>query len=377
MLQREVLENRFKGTDAVKRRTITPNNVFDREISEPADVMQGDPYGCTADRMTGFRCGFAKAACHLKINFAIVIAALVFSQRNSDLAIQKIRLIVSPVSRPSWVKKFLPSVLDILKGGGVEVDVCTTQRQGDPTRLAREVEGSVDAVLVAGGDGSINETINALAGSATPIGILPFGTVNVLAREMGIPLRPKEAARAFLSGRVESFDLGRMGDRRFLLMASYGFDARILRSTPSWLKRIFGRYAYLIASFFLIPSYKNAPLQVVSENRDQPRTAHFAIFSNSKCYAGNYVVAPDADMQDAQLDVTFFDCPGRIGLFRIFFAISLSRLEGKPWITRVRTPRLKVKPHARELFQVDGDPIVGEGDTISVEAGGIRVVVPR
>jgi len=273
------------------------------------------------------------------------------------------------------VKKYLSPVIRILEEGGLVVEACTTRGAGDPARLAREVDGQVDAVLVAGGDGSINEAIHALAGKSTPIGILPFGTVNVFAREMGVPLHPLKAARAFLESRVQSFDVGRIGERRFLLMASYGFDARILRSTPSRLKRIFGRYAYAITAFLLIPTYKNAPLQVFTGQEASPIKAHFALFSNARCYAGNYVVAPDADMQDGFLDLLLFNSPGRLGLFRIALAITSSRLQAKSWITRIRANQIRLESHEPDLFQIDGDPIRIIGDTITVEPSGIQMVI--
>ncbi|MFH2000165.1 MAG: diacylglycerol kinase family protein [Planctomycetota bacterium] len=312
----------------------------------------------------------------MRIIFAIVIPVSFFAQRFLDLVIQKIRLIVSPVSRPGWVKKYLPAVLGVFKDLGLDVEVCMTLGPGDPARLAHEADGVFDAVVVAGGDGSINEALKELAGTATPLGILPFGTVNVFAREMRIPLHPLEAAHVFFKSHAKAFDVGRIGERRFLLMAGYGFDARVLRATPSFLKRVFGRYAYLLTALSLIPFHKDRPVHVYAGGSVSPQIAHFAVFSNARCYAGNYVVAPEADMHDGLLDAILFDCPGRLGLFRIFAALFLNRLSNQPWITRVRTDRIRLESHDTSLFQIDGDSIVVSGDEIVVEKSAIRLVVP-
>jgi YegS/Rv2252/BmrU family lipid kinase len=289
---------------------------------------------------------------------------------------KKVMLVVSPVSRPAWVRRYIPKVLDTLKAAGMDVERFVTKGPGDPGRLAREEGGRFDAVLVAGGDGSINETMNALCGTPTPVGILPFGTVNVFAREMGIPLRPLEAARTFITCRERAFDMGRIGDRRFLLMASFGFDVLALRRTPKVMKRLFGRYGYLITSFCIYPFYRDREIEVFLGEDETPQRAHFAVFSNSRYYAGNYVVAPKADMEDGLLDVTLFCCPGRRGLWKIFTSFLKGDHLEKPWVKTARVSRVRFQTRDPDLMQIDGDPIDPDEQEITVEARAIRVAVP-
>jgi len=301
---------------------------------------------------------------------------------NSPVEIQrmfkKVMLVVSPVSRPRWVARYIPEVQGILEGAGIEVDLHFTRGPGDPARLAKEAEGCCDAVIMAGGDGSINETMNALFGSPLPVGIIPLGTVNVFAREMGIPLRPPEAARAFLKSTVKTFDMGRIGKRRFLLMASYGFDVQGMRKNPALLKKIFGRYSYVITCLSLIPFYRDREIEVFLDGEDAPPVrATFAVFSNSKYYAGNYIVAPEADMQDGLLDLTLFRCPGRLGLFKIFFSFIRGNHLSKPWVRTGRTDRVRFKAADPKLFQIDGDPLDPTENEIAVDKNAIRVVVPE
>jgi YegS/Rv2252/BmrU family lipid kinase len=292
------------------------------------------------------------------------------------VAFKKVRLIVSPVSRPAWVRRHLSGVLETLRGGGIEVEDRITRGPGEPARLAEEAVGRYDAVVVAGGDGCINEALNVLAGSETPLGIIPFGTVNVFAREMDIPIHPVKAAEVFLTSEVKAFDVGRIAERRFLLMASYGFDVWTLRANPGLLKRLFGRYSYVITSLFLIPFHRDKPIEVLLDDEAESRRATFAVFSNAKKYAGNHAMAPDADMQDGKLDVVLIDCPGRLGLFKIFLAVLCRNHLSKPWCRLARAERIRFDTEAMELFQIDGDALTPSAKEIVVEPAAIRLAVP-
>lgn len=293
------------------------------------------------------------------------------------MAMKRVKLIISPVSRPAWVKRYVPSVLNRLREGGLEVEEELTRDPGDPARLARASRDRFDAVIMAGGDGSINETMNALCGSDTPVGILPFGTTNVFAREMRIPLNPLAAAEAFLKGRVKTFDMGMLGERRFLLMASYGFDAMALRRNREFLKRVFGRYSYVLAGIGGWPFYRDVPIEVYIDDAEEPETVNFAVFSNSKCYAGDFQVAPRADMHDGLLDVTLFYTRGRLGVAKAFVGIFTGTHVKKPWVKMLRARKIRFKTAAMELFQIDGDFVDAEGSEITVQDSAIRVVVPE
>jgi len=290
--------------------------------------------------------------------------------------LKKILFIVSPVSRPSWVKRYVPHIIESLNSAGIDVEKALTRGPGDPGRLAGEGAGQYDAVLVAGGDGSINEAMNALAGSKTPVGIIPFGTVNVFAREMAIPLNPLKAAKAFETGQVRSFDMGRFGQRRFLLMASYGFDVHVLERNPAFLKRILGRYSYLLTSLLILPFFRGRPIKLYVDDHEKPREAFFAVFSNSKRYAGEHTIAPDADMNDGLLDLTLVTAPGRLGVLKTMTAFFFGRLSKKPWTETMKAQKVRVENRGKERFQMDGDTFSPEGDEITVERSAICVVVP-
>lgn len=292
------------------------------------------------------------------------------------MAYKKVMLIVNPVSRPSLVKRRLPQVQNLLREGGLDLQTCITRAAGDPAHLAREAREKSDAVIVAGGDGSINEALGSLAGSSIPLGIIPFGTVNVFAREIGLPLDPIQAAGAFFKSSVQLFDLGRLGTRPFILMVGYGFDGWALRRNPRFLKRIFGRYSYVLSSLFLLPFYRDEPIRIELEENTRPLKAHFALFCNSSRYAGDYRVAKEADMQDGLLDLVLFNCPGRLGVLKTFISIFSGSHRNKTWIQTVRAKRLCFSTRGVDRFQIDGDPVRTDARELYVEPAAVRVIAP-
>src|SRR6266496_514351 len=149
---------------------------------------------------------------------------------------------------------------DIWRQHGWHVDLQPTNGPGDGTRIAREAAAQgYHMVVAAGGDGTVNEVINGLAGSETALAVLPIGTVNVWVRELGLPLQPRAAAEALLHAQIRTIDLGRAGDRYFLLMCGVGFDAAVTAEVRAHEKRRFGALAYLLRAANLAGRFRGTP----------------------------------------------------------------------------------------------------------------------
>lgn len=142
----------------------------------------------------------------------------------------------------------LHAVLDLLRAAGVSLDLCPTAARGDARALAAAATPELcDAVVAAGGDGTINEVANGLldAGHGLPLGIIPLGTANVLALEMDLAITPQAIAGALLAGQPRPVPLARVDGRRFLLMGGAGFDAFVVDNVRLGLKRHAGKLAYV------------------------------------------------------------------------------------------------------------------------------------
>ena len=154
---------------------------------------------------------------------------------------QRATVVYNPVSRnaPSWVR--LQEAARAMRIDGWEVSVAATQAPGHGMELARAAAaGGVEVVFSCGGDGTINEVVNGIKGSASALAVLRGGMGDVFGKEAGIPRAPEKALRVLVEGARYRMDLGRANERYFLLMAGVGFDAAIVKSVPSRPKRLLG-----------------------------------------------------------------------------------------------------------------------------------------
>jgi diacylglycerol kinase (ATP) len=219
-----------------------------------------------------------------------------------NIPLKRAAVIMNPSSGAGGFKRELPLIVDSIRGMGIEVVEMPTAETGDATRLAREaVALGFDVVVVIGGDGTVNEAVNGVAGSEVPLAIIPTGTVNVLALELGIPLDPPDACRLLTEGSISWIDLGLAGDRYFALMAGIGMDAAVIAGMNPTLKRTLKEAAFFVQGVATLLT-REEPLLIV-ETPDHRVEGYFIVIGNSSNYGGAFGITPLADMRDGLLDV--------------------------------------------------------------------------
>lgn len=266
---------------------------------------------------------------------------------------------------------------DIWREQGWLVEVRPTTAPGDATRLAREAAAAgYDLVVAAGGDGTINEVVNGLAGTETALAPLPVGTVNVWAREIGLPLNPRATAEALLRARVRRIDLGRAGDRFFLLMAGVGFDAAVVNEVRSSEKRRFGIFAYILRMFEIAGRFRGARVRITLDGRVLRRRALLVVIGNSQLYGGVMKLAARATIDDGLLDVVVIKGESLLTLPLTALAILLRRHTLDPSIEYYRARSVRVETRAGLPVQVDGDHIGATPMSFEAAPGALRVLMP-
>jgi YegS/Rv2252/BmrU family lipid kinase len=175
----------------------------------------------------------------------------------------------------------------------------------------------VGTLLVAGGDGTIHEALQGLAGTDTCLGALPAGTANVLCRELGLPMNPVAALDRLLAGRPRRVTLGRVSSaetgaagpdaihRRFVLMLGVGLDAAIVADVPGKVKRALGAGAYFIQGLLTGMRYPFAEVRVTCDGETLTGTS--LVIANARNYAGSFVLAPDAALARPDLCLVLFE----------------------------------------------------------------------
>jgi YegS/Rv2252/BmrU family lipid kinase len=266
-------------------------------------------------------------------------------------------------------------VLTRLREHGCAVELRETQAAGDAERFAAAADpGAFDAVVAAGGDGTVNETINGLARSGLPLGLIPLGTANVLAKEIGLRTDPASLARCVAFGRPQPVTLGAANGRRFILMAGAGFDAHVVAGVSVRMKRRLGKGAYVLSTLrqllaFTFPSY-----EVLIDNTAQHAAS--VIVANGRYYGGRFVCAPDASLGSETLQVCLFERSGRRAAIGYALALFTGRLPKLSTYRVIEGRRIEIRGGPREPLQVDGD-IMGELDVaIEVLPNALDLIYP-
>lgn len=275
----------------------------------------------------------------------------------------------------------LQAALRYLALRGWSVSLEATLGRGDATTYARQaVVAGHDAVVVVGGDGSINEAVQALAHNGTALGVLPRGTGNVWAREVGIPLHNlPAAAQAMVNGQIHTVDLGMAGDRYFLMWAGIGFDASLvkdLEETQPDLKRQWGMAAFLVRGAALALNFMGSQLDYRINGRRVRRRTIMAVLANGRRYAAYLDLAPNALLDDGLLDFYIFKGSGPLYTLRHFAGLASGQHVHDPEVEYYQVERVGVRGRASLPVHTDGEQAGQTPMEFRVAPAALHVIVP-
>jgi diacylglycerol kinase (ATP) len=295
-------------------------------------------------------------------------------KKNRGMSRKRVVVVFNPTAGSARKRRF-SNVLDALARCGVTAEVRPTTARGDAERIVAGLrEEDWDAVAVAGGDGTINESLNGLHEASPPMALIPLGTANVAAWEIGLSLRPNRIAAAIAEGPERTAHIGVVNRRRFLLMAGIGFDAQVVRDLPPGLKRSLGKGAYAWQTLATMGGYRY-PLFELEIDGVTHRAAS-AVIANGHYYAGRYVCAPRARLEDPALHVRLFDHPGTA--WTLFYAARMLCGLLRPGLGYRVVPasRISVGGPAGAPVQADGDDAGSLPALVAAAGGTVRLIHP-
>jgi diacylglycerol kinase family enzyme len=251
--------------------------------------------------------------------------------------------------------------VEILKQEGHSVTVAPTTGPHMAGAMARaHIAGGADLIVVAGGDGTINETAEGMIGTAVPLGILPTGTANVLATEMKLGGDAEKVARRLGELRPKRISVGHVTcdgglvERHFLLMAGVGLDAHVVYRVNAALKARTGKFAYWVAGWSLLGK-RLAEFDV--EIAGERRRCSFALASKVRNYGGDFEIAREVTLLEDQFEVVLFEGSAATRYVKYFAGMALNRLEGMSGVTVLRADRVTITAadERRAHVQIDGE----------------------
>jgi YegS/Rv2252/BmrU family lipid kinase len=286
-------------------------------------------------------------------------------------------VVENPTARKFPSRKRLDEARDWLNQRGWKVEWLETAARGDATSIATDAaRRGVPLLFVCGGDGTLNEAVNGLAGSETALAVIPAGTVNLWAREIGLLKNPVEAIRVAVEGARRRIDLGRAGERYFLLMAGFGLDATVAHGVSHRIKDRFGATAYALSAAREALRYRSSPVTLSLDGQERALQLLMLIVGNTRKYAGLTEITPAAVVDDGRLDVCAYTGRGRLDILwlALLTLIRQQRRSRKVVVTRVR--KLRIDGGNRLAVQLDGDAIKERPAEVMVAPGALWVAVP-
>jgi diacylglycerol kinase (ATP) len=291
-------------------------------------------------------------------------------------------MIVDSSRRSRGGPGLVPAVAAVLERAGWNVDARVATDLEELRRYGREgVEAGVDAVVAVGGDGTVLQIASSLVGTQTPLAIIPAGTGNLLAGNLGIPLATDAAAANVARGRERRIDLGLLANGQltahFAVAAGVGFDARVMRSTPSGLKARLGKLAYVVNAVVVGGTIRDVEQLVSVDGTTYEGPAAQIFVANfgqlTARVRPRWTVEPD----DGLLDVFIAHMSGPVGaVLAAWEAFHPGQPRRAKRVRHLQGRHIGVVSSSSQPVEIDGDLVSRTPIEISVVPQGLSVLVP-
>lgn len=287
------------------------------------------------------------------------------------------RLLINPISgtKKAAKKKAASDLERLIRSAGHKFDQRYTYYKGHGLELAEEAEeDGVDVLILAGGDGTINEVIPALLESNLALAILPLGSGNGIARSLGIPIALNQAVSCVLNGKEEKVDVGKINDHYFLGITGIGFDAHIARKFQSQAKRGLLKYAWLILKDCI--SYRAKSIEVRKEGELFYAESFMLSVGNANQFGNNVYLDKSASMKDGKLSLVMIRKTSVFRLVLLLIRSFLGRLPQSKFVLFTEGSDFELITEEK-IAHTDGEPIeINSPVKISLKRNGISIILP-
>lgn len=289
---------------------------------------------------------------------------------------KKAFLIINPISGTSRKEGLEERVSLHLADYGIKVESERTRGSGDATRMALEAIGKgYDMILAAGGDGTINETANALCNTGATFGIIPCGSGNGLARHLNIPVDIRASLDVIAQGRTEECDYGSVNGNNFFCTFGMGFDAAVSHKFAESKRR--GKLTYISNTFKEYISYRPEEYVITANGKVLTERAFVVAVCNASQYGNNAYIAPHASITDGLLDVTIVHYGNLLSTALVGLDLMSGSIERNMLIHTFRAAQLSITRKHPGAVHLDGEPLaMGTELNVVCHPSSLKIFTP-
>jgi YegS/Rv2252/BmrU family lipid kinase len=281
-------------------------------------------------------------------------------------------VILNPAAHGQRARRRRARVESLVRGSMIR----STSRSGEAEALARRAaRDGFERIVAAGGDGTVNEVVNGMGGSEATLGVLPIGTMNVFAMELGLPSNNLERCwKIVQSGNTRLIDLPSANRKSFVQLAGVGLDAQVVKETSGRLRENFGPLSYLISAAQI--AAREPPRLFLKSENASAKEGSFVLIGNGRLYGGPFPFFKHAVLDDGLLDVVVFKRLGYLEIIKYLQDVVFSSDIHAPEIEYFQTQRLRVESEQKVPVEVDGELMGNCPVEFSVRPRCLRVFAP-
>jgi YegS/Rv2252/BmrU family lipid kinase len=285
---------------------------------------------------------------------------------------ERVCIILNPAAKGERARRLTGRIQEALPRAEFKL----TRKPKHAEALAREAaEEGFRVVVAAGGDGTINEVVNGIARTDAILGVLPVGTMNVFAMEMGLPQKLDQALDLIRHGTVRRIDLAKANGRYFVQLAGVGLDAQVVKKTDWGFKKAWGPLSYLVTAGQVIG--QKPPKLVIKAEGMKEIEGTFVLVGNGRYYGGPFQFFPQANMRDGKLDVCVFKKGGYMNLLRYAHGVFTGSHTKLADVRYFKTSRMTVTCDETVPMEVDGELHCETPVKFKISRHSLRVLAPR
>jgi len=289
---------------------------------------------------------------------------------------KKLLFIINPISGGKSKSKMQDLIRNHLNHDIFDYQIIFTEFAGHAKEIVDKQADGFNVIIAVGGDGTINETAESLTKKNIPLGIIPMGSGNGLARHLGIPLKPINAIQAINHSEIIEIDTAVLNDHFFVSIAGVGFDSLIAAEFEKAKGRGFINYARLSTKEYF--AYQEQNYQITLDGKKIERQAALVTFANSSQFGYNTKIAPHANLCDGLLDVCILKKPNLIQMPLLMKQIWSGEADKSFLLEIIQAKHIIIEPNKNTYANVDGESIqVGERVEVLLKPNSLKLFIPK